>query len=540
MNINNKNKILLSLLSGVIFYLGWTQLHIGWVVLFGFIPLLFIKESFLNSNRKNKTALFFFYSFIAFATWNSLSTWWIYHATLPGAIAAIVLSSLFKSTTLALILITSLNFGRRLGYIAFVSFWLSFEYIFMNSDISWPWLILGNAFANNIKMIQWYEFTGHFGGSLWVLVINLLIFEIIRFFIDKIPAPVIRKYSILLAIIFIIPVTYSFIRYYTYSEKEKPVDVVVIQPNIDSYVEKFQTPAKDQILNIIELAESKADPKVDYFVAPETAIPFGMWESQLNSYENISLLREFINNYPEAVLVIGADTRRRYESKKTITARPLGSSGNYYYDIFNTALQIDTAADIQIYHKSKLVPGVEMLPYPRVFGVLSDMMLDLGGMSGSHGTQEERTVMKNRNSDMLVGVPICYESVYGGFYREWVKNGADIMFVITNDGWWEDTPGYRQHHSFSRIRAIETRRSIARSANTGISSFINQRGDVLESLGWDVRGAIRQKINANDSITFYVKYGDYIPRMSLIFTVILLGLQLVNKVFKKIKAKNGQ
>jgi apolipoprotein N-acyltransferase len=102
-----------------------------------------------------------------------------------------------------------------------------------------------------------------------------------------------------------------------------------------------------------------------------------------------------------------------------------------------------------------------------------------------------------------------------------------MIFIITNDGWWKNTPGYHQHLSFARLRAIETRRSIARSANTGISCFINQRGDVLQPTGWWVEAAIKGSINANDEITFYVKFGDYIARISLLISGLLV-LQLVS------------
>ncbi len=537
MKLNNYQRIALSILSGLILSLGWMQLSIGWIVLIGFIPLLFVFDSLLISESKRKKAAFFLYSFICFLVWNLINTWWIYHATLPGAIAAVLLSSVLMASVMMAFFSISISFGRRMSYIALVSFWISFEYLFMNSQLSWPWLILGNAFANNVKIIQWYEYFGHIGGSLWTLIVNLLAFEIIRFVIMRIPKTVIRKYSAILAIVVIVPIVFSIVKYNRYKETANPVDIVIVQPNIDSYEEKFVTPVMDQMQNIINLAESLADENVDFFVAPETAIPNGMWEDEMHENYSILMIKDFLADFPDAAFVIGADTRLGYYEGqgKSKTARPIGNS-SHYYDLFNTALQIDNSNEIQIYHKSKLVPGVEMLPYPKLFWWLEDLMLDLGGMSGSHGTQEERTVFIHK--DIKVGVPICYESVYGEFVGEWVSNGANLLFVITNDGWWEDTPGYRQHHSYSRIRAIETRRSIARSANTGISSFINQRGDIIEYLGWNERGAIRQQLNANDKITFYVKYGDFFARMSLVFSVILLVVQLLNFIIRKIKQKD--
>jgi apolipoprotein N-acyltransferase len=118
---------------------------------------------------------------------------------------------------------------------------------------------------------------------------------------------------------------------------------------------------------------------------------------------------------------------------------------------------------------------------------------------------------------------ICYESVFGEFFARFVRNGARVMFIITNDGWWGNTPGHRQHFDFASLRAIETRRSIARSANTGISAFINQRGDDLDATGYWVPAAIKGSINANREITFYVRHGDYLARMSSVLSIVLLA-----------------
>ena len=252
-------------------------------------------------------------------------------------------------------------------------------------------------------------------------------------------------------------------------------------------------------------------------------------------------VRKFMHDYPKSKFVIGATTFKVYYHKHgdkaydgtsiTETAREIGE--NDHYDIYNVSMQVDSGQYVQIYRKSKLVPGAEILPYIRVFGFLSDLMTDLGGMSGSHGRQEHPTAFTNDVSGVKVGVPVCYESAFGEHCGGFVEDGAQMIFVITNDGWWRDTPGYRQHCSFSRLRAVETRRSIARSANTGISCIINQRGDVVESLGWWERGGIAATINANDKATFYSKYGDYIARMCGVVSAILILMQIVSGIRRR-------
>ncbi|NLA24906.1 MAG: apolipoprotein N-acyltransferase, partial [Bacteroidales bacterium] len=515
--------------------LGWTQWGLGLFVLLGFVPLLLIFYNDLKySETKNKPKIFI-WAWLSFLVWNSITSYWIYHSTLFGAIAAIFFSSLFMASVFWLAMFVWKKAGLRIGLISFVSFWLSFELLFMNSQISWPWLILGNAFANNISLVQWYEFVGHLGGSLWVLMINVLIFLIVKDLIFNKERSSCLKKSVFLAIVFLIPITYSFIRYYTYVERLNPVDIIVIQPNIDPYNEKFARPASEQISDMISLMNSKADENVDFVVAPETAMPTGMWEDEINDDKNIKSLRSFLSAYPNANIIIGADTRSIYWNgkNKTETARRLGKTEDFY-DLYNTALMIDTSLDVQIYHKSKLVPGVEMMPYPKVLGFLGDFAVDLGGMSGSHGVQKERTVFIRKNDEIKTAAAICYESVYGEFFAEFVKNGALFMCIITNDGWWENTPGHRQHKSFASLRAIETRRSIARSANTGISCFVNQRGDILQATNWWQKDVIRAEINLNNKLTIYTKYGDFLARMSLVISGLLL-LVLLSRMLMKYK-----
>jgi apolipoprotein N-acyltransferase len=81
---------------------------------------------------------------------------------------------------------------------------------------------------------------------------------------------------------------------------------------------------------------------------------------------------------------------------------------------------------------------------------------------------------------------------------------------MTNDGWWDDTPGYHQHLAYGSLRAIETRKPIARSANTAISCFIDIRGDVQQPQKWWDSVAIRQKLITTNALTFYTRHGDYI------------------------------
>jgi apolipoprotein N-acyltransferase len=143
------------------------------------------------------------------------------------------------------------------------------------------------------------------------------------------------------------------------------------------------------------------------------------------------------------------------------------------------------------------------------------------------GSQNEAS---NLAAEKAVIAPvICFESVFGDYVTGYIKKGAEVIFVITNDGWWKNSRGYKQHLLFSQLRAVETRRSIARSANTGTSCFINQRGDVLQATNWWQQATIAGTINKNQALTFYVEHGDFIARTSVFISVLMVLLVLVRR-----------
>ena len=260
-----------------------------------------------------------------------------------------------------------------------------------------------------------------------------------------------------------------------------------------------------------------------YIVSPESAIQENIWEERIEESRSLDTLQAFLSRFPRAGYVIGASTFRNFKpgEKLSATARKYRTAEGHY-DVFNTAVYVDSTGLTRLHHKSKLTPGVEKMPFAKLMKPLENLAFNLGGTVGSLGVDQERTVFTRPGDSLKVAPVICYESVFGSYVTQYIHKGANLIFVITNDGWWGNTPGHRQHFTFSKLRAIETRRSIARSANTGISAFIDQRGDVYQQTKYWEPAVIRQEINASDKITFYVRNGDYIARISAFVAVFLL------------------
>lgn len=507
---------LLVILSGVLFSLAWPQSGFPVLLFVAFIPLFSAQEHILKTFSKSAGAKVWALSYLAFVIWNLLTTWWVYNSSPEGSYMAVGCNSLFMSWVYYFAFLMRKRLGKQLGYISLVAAWLMFEYFHMNWKLSWPWLSLGNGFAAYAEWVQWYEFTGVLGGSLWVLLVNVLLFEAMQSLsVKKVLVPILAVVA---------PIAVSYLIYFTYSETENPVQVVVVQPNIDPYNEKFANGTQQaQFDKLLRLAKSKTSPETDYIVFPETAIPGSIWDNEMETDPQFLALRDFLAASPKAKIVLGGTYLEMFIG---IPKEQLPSSVSrygkteYFYDDYNAAFQIDTSSYIPVYKKSKLVPGPESYPLPDFMKPMQEMMFsEIGGMMGNLGTQKERSVFYAPDRPQLAVAPIiCYESIYGEFVTEYVQKGAKLLFIITNDGWWGETPGYKQHFQYARLRAIETRRSIARSANTGISGFINQRGDVLAQTPYWQEAAISGTINANDSQTFYTRYGDYLGRAAALLT----------------------
>jgi apolipoprotein N-acyltransferase len=302
--------------------------------------------------------------------------------------------------------------------------------------------------------------------------------------------------------------------------------VVILQPNIDPYTEKFSgMSSEDQISRLVSLAESKITDSTDLVLAPETALP-PLWEDSIVMQSpSLLLFNQIIQRFPNVSFIAGAITQRKFRNDEQIskTARQSADS-EYYFDVFNSAVMIDRTGGVQFSHKNILVAGVEKDPFQESFSFLPDFMLNLGGIKGGLASGKEPMLLEDLDSGKI-GPIICFESVFGEHARQLVRNGANYIVVLTNDGWWKDAPGVWQHFGYSRIRAIETRRSVARSANTGISGIINQRGDVIAQTNIDVSEAIGSKVRMNSAFTFYVRYGNYLGWISLLLSG-MIGIYL--------------
>jgi apolipoprotein N-acyltransferase len=284
-------------------------------------------------------------------------------------------------------------------------------------------------------------------------------------------------------------------------------------------------------MRLISLSDSVGQPNTEYFIWPETSIPEKINEADIRSNVNFLQVQNFLSRYKNGNVIAGIESYLLYNDRRTPSSTFLFDI-NKYLDYFNTAIQIENSAQVSFYHKSKLVPGVEQMPFSAALAFLKPVFARFGGSSSGFGRQDEPSVFYAQSGIGAAPV-ICYESIWGEYVATSVKNGAQFIAIITNDGWWGNTSGKDQHMDYARLRAIETRRWVARSANTGISGFINQRGDIVQRSAWWVPTALKADINLNEELTFYVKYGDYIAMIGCAGSAIFAALLIAGAFRKK-------
>jgi apolipoprotein N-acyltransferase len=537
-----KKNLPLAILSGLLLWIAWPPTPYTTFLLFiAFVPMLLAMENIIQSTAPKKGKLIFNTAFIGFWIWNVGSVYWVYNAlkqigdlaAIPVTLIPYSLGPLLMATACWCYYRLRLLTNRGWGLAGLVCLWIGYEYLHQSWDLNFPWMTLGNGFAVTHQWIQWYEYTGVYGGTVWIWVANILAFLIYAGLREAQTKQ--QRLTLISAFVLVIalPLSYSLYRYYNYTEQVNPSNIVAVQPNIDPYEKEGSIPVALQIDIMIHLSRDIAQPNTEFFLWPETAIPDYMDEDRIALSPYYKQAHYFLRDYKNGNLITGGETYKLYNTRKTPTASATQQPG-VFADNFSSAINIENDGDPQFYHKSRLVPGAESLPFGNTLSFLKPVFEHLGGATGAYGIQADADVFYSQ-SGIGVDPVICYESIYAGYVARSVKKGAQFIAIITNDGWWENTSGKDQHLDYAKLLAIATRRWVAQSANTGISAFINQRGDIVQHTKWWTKTAIKQDINLNSELTFYVQHGDYLPMTASGIAVLLIVFIAVGPMVRKRK-----
>ena len=557
-NISKKKLLLLSLLSGILMALSWVNvMSLGFLMLIAFIPLLFVEDYIAhnNSDKRFYSTATFIYSYPAFFLFTLPNTWWISNASFVGYIVPVLEATLMS--VIFWLYSYSKNVAKQKAgaYFFLVFYWITLEFLQFTWDINFPWLNLGNSFATYPILVQWYSVLGMEGGTLWILLSNILIYLTIKPYLynkksDKKSLLTKEfsnqsnklnqyKYLIFAILCIVIPIAWSIILWTTYKDDStKTAKVLIVQPNLDPYNEQFVLPPEQVIARVENIAEDALEEKTDFLILPESCIQEYAWEDLLDRVPSIQELKRFTAKAKDCEIIAGMSSRKLLpQGTITNAARKINNMPNRYYESCNTALMFNKSSlqdDMQIRHKSILVAGVEKMPFTKYLPFIEKLALNLGGIVGTLGTDEQANVFESKNKKIKIGVPICWESIDGNYTRQFVKNGADFLQIITNVGWWGDTEGYKQYFAISRLRAIENRRYVSVCANTGLSGLVNAKGQIVGKGKFWHQQAFEYDVPMLQNQSFFALHGDMIMRPFAFFSILLLIYSIVrNRTEKK-------
>jgi apolipoprotein N-acyltransferase len=479
------------------------------------------------------------HGFTAFLLFNLLTTYWVTNTGFGAGFFAMLANSALMCLPWLAMYWTSRR-SPKIAVFAFAVCWLAFEHLHYNWGLNWPWLTLGNGLANWPGVIQWYEITGVLGGSAWILAGNYLAFKTFFAPFDRLSAspaatPGIRFRSfrkvLPFAALLLLPMVGSLIRYHTYvAPAGEIITVAAIQPNFEPHYEKFSDPRQSEALDtFIRLSQAAlAEGPLDYLLFPETSFS-GIEEQTALTSPVIRSLGGALNGLGADYLVTGFSGYYRFSAGETHSPA-VRYSGNVAYEALNAAIQIRLGTkEFQTYRKGVFVPGAESFPFREYLPFMEPLVASVGGSVAGLGTQAKRIPLVGKRAK--VAPVICYESVFGAYFIDYIRAGAQAIFVMTNDGWWDNTAGHQQHLWYSSLRAIETRRAVVRAANVGACAFINQRGKIISKTPYNRAGFLRGELLLNDAITPYVRFGDMVSRLALL----LAGMVLLNNLARTLK-----
>lgn len=526
--MRNLHPLWLALLSAALLVAAWPPLPGAPLLAFAFVPLFMLHQKL--KDRKRPHLSFWLYTCISIFVFNTGCTWWVWNASPSGCIMMLLANTLLLSAPFLAYSLTEKALPKVAPF-AFIVYYLGMEYFHFNWNAPWPWLTLGKGLAAFPAYIQWYEFTGEFGGSLLILTLNILVYQALQ----QSRLKQLWKPGALALLMGLVSLYTSGWHNFELQKGQKRLNCVVSQPNIDPYTEKFTDgihyiSPEDQLRLAVEPAAPLLNTNTDLLLFPETAVVGANNEEFLNRQNLMEPLRSMTDSN-KLCIISGAETYAVYDTsnRPTETARYDSFSG-VWFDYFNTALNIRQNEVAELYHKAKLVAGVEKMP----FAFLEKLSINLGGTSGSLGSSRE-ALNFTLNNGVQVAPLICYESIFGDYTCDFVKKGAQVLAVITNDGWWGNSPGYTQHLLYGAIRCIETRREMLRSANTGISAKVDRFGNISHATGYRERTAFACSIIPRNKITLYVQYGNLIGKTASVLAVLLMLSTLVRLFLNKRK-----
>jgi apolipoprotein N-acyltransferase len=482
-------------LSGLLLTAAFPPWSSGWIAWFSLVPLFKALEgqSPYRAFRLGLAAGVVHYLTLVYWIVVVLGRYGNLHPAASGGI--LILLCLYLALYLGLFsLITRLLEGARFLPLFLAAGWVSLEYARTHLVTGFPWCLLGYTQHDRLSLIQSADLTGVYGLSFLIVLVNATLYLLIF----KRRGGFFKRQALITAVLLLFTLAYGWHRLApdTTGKEERSLRAVAVQGNIDQSL-KWDEDYREATLKIYErLTRSAYGFEPHLVVWPETAVPFFFQDNGMYGPKLVSLVRE-----SGADLVFGSPAYRGE-----------GEGLRYYNRAY--LLPAD-GKGIQAYDKVHLVPFGEYVPLKRLLVFVNRLVTSAGDFQAG-----DRIAPLN-SKDFSSGVLICFEAIFPRMAREQTRAGAHVLINITNDAWFGNTSAPHQHLSMSVFRAVENRRPLIRSANTGFSAFVDSAGRVQVRSGLFEEGVLMETVALSEpSMTFYTRHGDLFARLMLLLTAL--------------------
>jgi apolipoprotein N-acyltransferase len=504
-----KHRYKLAAVTGLLLVLATPPLSFGFLAWIALIPLFIALEDVKDGREAIQlgflTGLIFYSGTVYWIAWNSGTNIFARIGSASGSV--LLLASTLSVVTWSYARVLK-SFGKKGHYFAPL-LWMAFETMWHHTELAFPWPILALTQGEYLPVLQLASVGGTTIVAGWVVTLN----AVLTAGRDR------RMAGIIFVLLLIIVWSGGTIRekaVYNITSQTSIGKIGLVQGNIDA-AKKWELGPEYSINKYEPITVGLKQDKPDLVVWPETASPVyikqnGQWRRHFNS---------FVDSLGFTLVTGG-----RYAEFNEGVRTP-----------YNAAFMIYPGAKglFEIYAKVHLVPFGERVPFQKYFPILGK--LNLGQAEFKPWPGIELWEVKGKNGPFIVSPFICFESIFPDLGVEAANRGMDVILNLTNDGWFDGTSEKEQHLYLSRIRSIETGRSLVRSTNTGISAIVGPSGRILKKLPNNTTGALIADI-PEPFDTPFIRWGWKISYFNLIITALLILFTIFKKLILNRKTKN--
>ncbi|MCF7796674.1 MAG: apolipoprotein N-acyltransferase [Lentisphaeria bacterium] len=488
----------MAILTGLLLAFSFPPFDLSFLAWFAWIPLWLALE---RANWRHGFRLGYI-SGVVFTlvtlNWianNSGTTFWVASASMVGSI-------LYLSIYYGLFGFLMMRGGRLLGRRAFLFaplVWTGVEYIYSWGFMGFPWLSLAMTQNLFLPLQQFAEVGGIYMVSFWVLMVNTAIYAIEFLHLDGRQQQ--RAWLVLTGFL-VVSFAVGGVRMWMVQHRDGPtIKVGAVQSNVDPHDKWVRSKKQQHVEDLLLKSDLALVDGAKVVIWPETAVP-----AYLMYYASLfNMIEHYVNRQDISILTGSLHHERQGDDIQT----------------YNAAFFFAPDSAVKLYYKQHLVPFAERLPLVDLFPGLK--VLNFGQANFAAGKQSSVYSLGSRDNKARFGTMICYESSDPVLFRRFVRNGAQVMTIITNDGWLGRSLGPYQHLALARFRAIEHRIPVVRSAQTGISAFVSPSGMIHHRIPLNQDGYFVVDAPLHKQATPYTRWGDWFGIFMLIGMLVWTG-----------------